>query len=507
MSALGDLLHSSTQLGEGAIDHLQALVGEWSLLSDLSFADLLLLVAPATQRAGEEFLVVAQVRPATGPTAYQNDLVGRLFTAAQRPAVATAWTERRIVREGDPEWSSGVPVREEAIPVRYDGDVVAVLARDTNLATARSPSPLELAYLRSSSDLAQMVAEGSFPFPIGRHELVDAPRVGDGVMRLNAVGEVVYASPNALSAYRRIGYTGNVTGEYLQSVHAILRQAADRAADRPPDRTPERSRIWDAVVTGGPVEEELAAAGAVVTLRAIPLLPGGRVAGALLLVRDVTELRRREEQLLTKDATIREIHHRVKNNLQTVAALLRLQARRTAPPEAREALLESVRRVTSIALVHETLSQTLDESVAFDSIADELVSMTVDVAATGPRPAIRRTGDFGVLPGRVATPLALVLSELLQNSVEHAFDGGNRDGVDGAAAIEVRVRRDERGLQVIVADNGAGLPADFAPERSQRLGLQIVRSLVVGELRGTFVLRPAGDRGTEAVVAVPAEAL
>lgn len=496
MSALGDLLHSSTKLGEAAIDHLQALVGEWALLSDLSFADLLLLV---DQRGGEEFLVVAQVRPATGPTAYQNDLVGRRFTAAQRPAVASAWTERRIVREGDPEWSSGVPVREEAIPVRYDGDVVAVLARDTNLATARSPSPLELAYLRSSGDLAQMVAEGSFPFLGGRHELVDAPRVGDGVMRVNAVGEVVYASPNALSAYRRIGYTGNVTGEYLQAVHAMLRQGTDRAAGR--------HRIWDAVTVGGPVEDELAAAGAVVTLRAIPLLPGGRVAGALVLVRDVTELRRREEQLLTKDATIREIHHRVKNNLQTVAALLRLQARRTAPPEAREALLESVRRVTSIALVHETLSQTLDESVAFDSIADELVSMTVDVAATGPRPAISRTGDFGVLPGRVATPLALVLSELLQNSVEHAFDGGNRDGVDGMATIEVRVRRDERGLQVIVSDNGAGLPADFVPERSTRLGLQIVRSLVVGELRGTFVLRPAGDRGTEAVVAVPAEAL
>src|SRR5690349_8562274 len=242
MSALGDLLRSSTQLGEAAIDHLQALVGEWALLSDLSFADLLLLVA---QRGGEEFLVVAQVRPATGPTAYQNDLVGRLFTAAQRPAVATAWTERRIVREGDPEWSSGVPVREEAIPVRYDGEVVAVLARDTNLATARSPSPLELAYLRSSGDLAQMVAEGSFPFLGSRHELVDAPRVGDGVMRVNAVGEVVYASPNALSAYRRIGYTGNVTGEYLQAVHSMLRQAADRAADRAVDRSSERSRIWD----------------------------------------------------------------------------------------------------------------------------------------------------------------------------------------------------------------------------------------------------------------------
>ena len=497
MSTLGDLLHTSTQLTEPAIDHLQALVGEWALLSDLSFADLLLLVP---QRDGEEFLVVAQVRPATGPTAYQNDLVGRRFTAAQRNAVTTCWIERRIVREGEPEWGSGEPVREEAIPVRHDGLVIAVLARDTNLATARSPSPLELAYLRSAGDLTQMVAEGRFPFHGSRPELVDAPRVGDGVLRLDVAGEVVYASPNALSAYRRIGYTGNVTGEYLQAVHAALRLPADRA----PDRGTHRPRVWEAVGVEQPVEDELLAAGAVVLLRAIPLLPGGEPAGTLVLVRDVTELRRREEQLVTKDATIREIHHRVKNNLQTVAALLRLQARRTAPPGAREALLESVRRVTSIALVHETLSQTLDGRSAFDAIADELVAMTVDVAVTGPRPAVRRSGGFGVLPGRVATPLALVLSELLQNSVEHAFDGGNPDG---SAQIEVRVRRDARGIQVVVADNGAGLPQDFAPERSPRLGLQIVRSLVVGELRGTFVLRPAGERGTEAVVAVPAEAL
>ncbi len=221
------------------IDHLQALVGEWALLSDLSFADLLLLVP---QRGGEEFLVVAQVRPATGPTAYQNDLVGRRFTAAQRPAVATCWTERRIVREGDPEWARACRYARKRSRSVFDGGVIAVLARDTNLATARSPSPLELAYLRSAGDLAQMVAEGGFPFHGSRHELVDAPRVGDGVMRVNAAGEVVYASPNALSAYRRIGYTGNVTGEYLQSVHAMLRQGTDRASGR--------TRVWDAVTSG-----------------------------------------------------------------------------------------------------------------------------------------------------------------------------------------------------------------------------------------------------------------
>ena len=89
---------------------------------------------------------------------------------------------------------------------------------------------------------------------------------------------------------------------------------------------------------GGHGQTEVEAQGGVVTLRAIPLKPKGVLTGSLVLARDVTELRRRDRELMTKDATIREIHHRVKNNLQTVAALLRLQARRTAIPEARRAL-------------------------------------------------------------------------------------------------------------------------------------------------------------------------
>jgi two-component sensor histidine kinase len=205
--------------------------------------------------------------------------------------------------------------------------------------------------------------------------------------------------------------------------------------------------------------------------------------------------------LLSKDATIREIHHRVKNNLQTVAALLRLQARRTGSAEAKEALSEAVRRVTSIAMVHETLSQTLDEDVKFDGICDQMAATVLDLAATGDRPArFRRAGSFGTVPGEVATALALVLSELLQNAVEHAYAGNGGE-------LELRVTRTSSGLEVVVADDGAGLPPDFALESSTRLGLQIVRSLVVGELRGTIALRPRLPHGTEAVVAVPTSRL
>ncbi|HMA46970.1 MAG TPA: histidine kinase N-terminal domain-containing protein, partial [Frankiaceae bacterium] len=334
MATLADLLRAHTDLRAEDYDHLHALVADWALLADLSFADLLLLVP--VDEAGGEFLVVAQIRPATGPTAYHNDEVGSVVM--DRWVVSACWKERRIVREGEPEWDRGVPVRVEAIPVRHHDRVIAVLARDTNLATARSPSPLELAYLRSAADLAQMVAEGTFPFHGTTAELTEAPRVGDGMLRLDERGRVVFASPNALSAYRRLGYTGNVSGEELRVVHETLGLGT---VGRP---------VWRAAQRRRPVAVELTVEGTAVLLRAIPLLPG-REQGVLVLVRDVSELRRREAQLLTKDATIREIHHRVKNNLQTVASLPRLQARRTNNPEGREALIEAVRRVSSIALV------------------------------------------------------------------------------------------------------------------------------------------------------------
>ena len=160
-------------------------------------------------------------------------------------------------------------------------------------------------------------------------------------------------------------------------------------------------------------------------VRSIPLRPHGEHIGALVLVRDVTDLRRRDRELVTKDATIREIHHRVKNNLQTVAALLRLQARRMDSPDAKSALEEAVRRVGSIALVHETLSQTVEENVDFDEVADRLGTMVTDVGSSedvvGAR--VRREGSFGVMSSEAATALAMVLTELVQNAVEHGQPG------------------------------------------------------------------------------------
>ncbi|MFX0591798.1 histidine kinase N-terminal domain-containing protein [Melissospora conviva] len=497
MSTLRDLAEEHTALRPADIDHLHRVAGDWQLLSDLSFADLLLWVPVDDD---ETFVCLAQVRPTTAPTAYQDDQVGRIVGGPEVAHLTVAYRQGRIWREGDPVWYGDVPARHEAIPVRLRaadgeaGEIIAVIGRDTNLSTARSPSQLELNYLTTADDLAQMVADGTFPSVRHPGETTSAPRVGDGLIRLDAGGKVTYASPNAQSACRRLGFSAHLVGEDLAGL--IRRLATD-----PLEGTDVANGMLAALRGESPPRRELDARGATVLTRAVPLMPAGVPIGALVLVRDVTEVRRRDRALMTKDATIREIHHRVKNNLQTVAALLRLQARRVGIPAAKAALEESVRRVASIALVHETLSMSSDEEVEFDGILDRIANAAGEVATIEPSVRMRREGSFGVLSAEIATSLAMVLNELLLNAVEHGFDPEHPPAEPPETVVTAH--RFRKQLQITVADNGRGLPADFDAERNGRLGLQIVRALVAGELRGTIELRNRAGGGAEAVLVVP----
>jgi two-component sensor histidine kinase len=494
MSALSDLLASHTHLDSDQTSHLQRLVAEWQLLSDLSFADLLLWV-PTSQdgRGGAvEFLCAAQCRPTTGATAYLHDLVGARLAGPRAAALRVSIGESRIFRESDPDWEGDTPIRREAIPILFEGKPIAVLGRDSNLTTMRSPSQLELAYLQSAADLASMVATGAFPGPASDREEAAGPRVGDGMVRVDNTGVVLYASPNASSALRRLGFNGNLLGSsFSGAVGALARDPFD-AADLD-------DMMGQALAGEHPFVREVDGGGAIVQIRAIPLYPRGESLGALVLIQDVTELRRRDRQILSKDATIREIHHRVKNNLQTVAALLRLQARRLASPEARTALEESMRRVSSIALVHETLSSAIDEAVDFDEVVDRLLEMLVDVTGAGGRVQVRRIGTLGELPAELATPLVMVLTELVGNAVEHGF-ADKRSG-----SVHVSGQRSRGTLTVTVADDGQGLPPNFCLEATDRLGLQIVRTLVDAELGAELELagRKDGKSGTAAVLHIP----
>ncbi|MDQ6849027.1 MAG: PAS domain-containing sensor histidine kinase [Actinomycetota bacterium] len=493
MSALSDLLAARTGLGEAQVDHLQRLVGEWQLLSDLSFADLLLwvpvILVEGDAGSSTAFLCAAQCRPTTGPTAYQFDQVGALQHGGRSRPLRIALTEGRTYREGEPDWDGDLPIRREAVPVRFGADVVAVLGKDANLASVRTPSQLELVYLQSAADLSAMIVDGTFPNAQAGSEEGAGPRVGDGLMRLEADATIIYASPNALSAFSRLGVNGPIIGEPVDELTSTV-------ADDPFDASDLGQAVVAAIDGGQPASIEVEGGGAIILFRALPLRPRGETLGALLLMQDVTELRRRDRQIMSKDATIREIHHRVKNNLQTVAALLRLQARRVSAPEARAALEESMRRVSSIALVHDTLSGSIDEEIDFDAIVDRLLGMLGDVMGSAERIRLLREGSFGEISVEIATPMVLVITELVQNALEHAFP----DGASGE--VTVSAARGRGKLVLSVLDDGVGLPPDFTDEG--QLGLQIVRTLVSAELSGSVEYGPrAGEAGAAAVVTMP----
>ena len=467
---LEELLLDRAGLDADTVDHLQLLLADWQVLADLSFADLLLFVPYALPDGTATYLCVGQMRPYTAQTIYQEDLVGQAFPVTDRPMVSRARSDGRVIRDADPDWSTGVPVREEAIPVRFRGEVVAVVTREANVSTARSPSQLELTYLQSAGELAQMLADGTFPYA-GDHpeERELSPRVGDGIMRVDAAGTVTYASPNAISAYRRLGSLEHLLGQNVRDF--------DLGSDD----------LLSALDRGEPIETEVERQGAVVLRRMLPLISHDDVIGGLLLVREVTELRRHERALRLKDATIREIHHRVKNNLQTVASLLRLQARRLQSGEGREALAESVRRIASIALVHETLSQESRQRVDFAKIARRIIDMLSDGLTDPDVPILfLLEGEPGELPAEVATPLALVMTELLQNCVEHAFPASETDEPAVGGTVTVSFERLEGALRVLVGDDGVGISGGADIEAVANLGLQIARTLVESELGGTF---------------------
>ncbi len=482
MPSLVELVRAHTDLDDADVSWLHLIMADWQIIADLSFADLVLWLP---DREGRGFWAGGQMRPTTGPTSLIDDVVGTIVPVGRRRMLDDAHEHGRLVREGDPEWRDDVPVRVEAIPVRRSERVIAVVARNTNLLGVRTPSRLELSYLQTAAELTQMIAGGWFPPAGQRSDHADSPRVGDGFLRLDRAGKVAYASPNALSVYRRLGLHGDLTDLVL----------ADLTRDLvPPRRRPDEETL-SAVLSGrADRDTEIATDEVALIVRSIQLRPHGERIGAVILVRDVTDLRRRDRELVTKDATIREIHHRVKNNLQTVAALLRLQARRIDQPEARSALAEAVRRVGSIAIVHETLSQAVEENVDFDEIADRLGRMVTDVGAVGGRVRVLREGSFGVLASDTANALAMVLTEILQNAVEHGYPGlvdlAETDAAD-EGRIVMGVCRTVGRLHLAVQDDGVGLPRGFDPDTTTSLGLSIVRTLVESELGGTLELGPA----------------
>ena len=474
MRTLADFLRVTPDLVPADTEWLHLLVEDWHLLADLAFSDLVLWVA---HEGG--WVAAAHTRPMTGPMVFVEEVVGQEASTIFGDLVTRAATEGQSehVRERGQD-----QIHERARPVRRAGRTIGILSIHDLLDSGRPDTRLEEAYGAMGDELFAMVAEGSWPTPSSPSGARrGAPRVGDGVMRLSQSGAVEYASPNALSAIRQLGHQGTIEGEVLVQVFSGL-----------PGQSGHVDEGLALVAMGRAAwRSDITANGAALAVRAVPLVHGRDRHGAIVLVRDVSELRRRGTELMTKDQTIREIHHRVKNNLQTVAALLRMQSRRVPDESAQVALNEAVRRVGVIALVYEALSTGFAETLDFDDVAVRGLRAVVEVARTSGAIDSSFTGSFGMMRAEDATALGLILSELIQNAIEHGVPDGGRVQVDAQ-------RVDEGGteiLRVTVVDDGAGLPRGFRPSRAG-LGTRIITSMVQdlgGQIRWDDV-EPRGTR-------------
>jgi two-component sensor histidine kinase len=311
-------------------------------------------------------------------------------------------------------------------------------------------------------------------------------------MILDAQGRIEYLSAPAEHLYRRLGYADNLVKTQLQELETneyICFKSMERGVCLE-QRVQEHDLVWIKRVV--PL---LSGDGA----RWSPPLVGRRSvpAGAIVAIQDVTDELRKEQELKIKTAMIQEIHHRVKNNLQTIAAMLRLQARRSQTPEVVDQLRESVGRILSIAVVHEFLSHDENAAINIHEVSNRILAEIRNGVLDHTRPinlTLEGTRTF-TLPAQQATSCALIINELVQNAVGHGFEGRTE------GTIVVRLSEQGDSLYIEIQDDGRGLPEGFDATSQGGLGLQIVRSLVREDLKGEFEL--LNGQGVRAIVSFP----
>ncbi|MFP7697093.1 sensor histidine kinase [Trueperella sp. LYQ143] len=455
MPTLSKILAREATLTEPQEDWLHQLTGDWQIIADITFSDLVLYI-----RGAKAPVAVAQARPATAHTVYRTDQVG--FPPPEKIIADVKRVLDHCESVADEDEVSLIRI----VPVRFKKDVIAAMAIVSARRADRVPSQALANYEAIAHTLIEMVTRGEFPAensPTGyRH---GTPRVPDGLVHVDADGVAKYVSPNAVSHFRRFGIEEPILGSVLAEQVSNRIETAGQVDEALPLVLMGRAS-WMA---------EAEAHGVVISLRAVPLHRGAERLGAVILCRDITELRRQERELISKDSTIREINHRVKNNLQTVSALLRMQARRADSSDTRSALETAQRRVATIAVVHEKLSQTINEVVDFDSVFVPVLRMVRDAAVTEEPVIATFHGTFGMVRAEQATALGVVMNEIISNAIEHGLPNGGR--------IDITAQREGNHLHITVADNGIGVgPQGPRPG----LGMQIVKTMVNAELKGNI---------------------
>jgi two-component system, sensor histidine kinase PdtaS len=474
-------------LSDSDCGFLDRLIDCLRLLADLARSDVLLYVGSPD---GDSAEIVSEAKPQTVPPIYQRSMCGQVVTRRDEPAVFRVLAGMRPVRRLNRALKHGVPTLQDVWPVEVGGRIIAALSIETGILEIERQERRSLVYRRAVDQVRRMMLRGQLEGCNNISHLSEH----DGPMIVDNRGTILYVSSVAENLYRKLGYTQSLLRRNLTNLQT------------------DESVFFKAVESGGCVEQLVQEGNLIWIKRAIPLVAQARAGwlqmirrdaeeldGVIVFIQDITGEQRREQELKIKSALIQEIHHRVKNNLQTIAALLRLQARRTTSPEIGDVLRQTTNRILSIAVVHEYLSHEEENVINVRDMCQRIIT-EVTQGILDPEKTIRFAldGPDLHLPAQQATSCALIINELLQNSVKHAFSQKNE------GRVEVHLRDDGDQLAIEIADDGQGLSPEYAKRAEKSLGLQIVSTLVREDLKGHFeISRPEGESGTRAVVTFP----
>jgi two-component sensor histidine kinase/PAS domain-containing protein len=476
-------------LPESDLQLLQNIQRGMQITADLSRSDILLLFP----RNANEVVVVAQAQPHSISSLYAASLVGKTLTSNDVPVILEAWHKCRHVHAQRDLVPSGAPLVQHVYPIRgHDRAVIALFSVEVSLIQLERHRNRHLSFRQAIEALKLMCMRG---------ELAEAAALSpfgewDGVLLVDAQRRITYLSGIANNLYRRLGYMEDLRGRrlsYLDTRDDAMDVAALNTRQPLEAEAQEGNRIWIRKVL--PVWGPSVFSGwwSVVPRQKRP----GDVRGVLIMVHDATEERLKKQELQVKTTMIQEVHHRVKNNLQGIAAMLRMEARRTKHKEALQAINEAISRILSVAVIHEFLSRDVTQTINIRDVCQRILTQSQQVAvAPGRQISLSVEGPNIYLPSQQATACALVVNELIQNALVHGFEIKKHG--------QVQILLADGGDQVCleIRDDGDPLPADFRLETAKSLGLQIVRTLVQDDLHGTLAIANL-ENGVMATVQFP----
>lgn len=440
---------------------LQNMLPALGLASDIARAKLTVFLPDSDKKF---FNIYKQIRPLTLLGEAGADMTGQRVRCLEEPLVARAM-QQNIPVTGKREWKLGIFSSFRVFPLRDGfGKYFGALSFDTD-------DPDEV-MLRTALDFLMSVPVGS----VRQYERLSPE---DGLMVVDAQ-KVIIAVNNKARHIFQVLHVADVLG----------RRTNDLAINWP--------LVGMVIDTGIAESKQFFMHGRLLLMKVLPVPARPKSNCAIVILQDITELHKKDEELLIKSAVIKEIHHRVKNNLQTIVSLLRLQERRTESSEAKSILQDCIGRVNSIAVVHEYLSQQGDGMIDVGKVAKSIYQALVSSMLNSD--FVLET-DFAtdnvLLPSEKATSIALILNELLQNAIEHAFAGRTN------GKLTVRFNDSGSCYELLIADNGVGLPPDFSWQQSSSLGLKIIKTMAEADLKGSFALVPLADGGVQASVIIP----